>query len=256
MMAINRKTPTRIKRVFFSLHHSSILKKTKWPIFILFVLIFQKVIPSQLTVPVSEILLQKKAYTIAYDGRSKQARWVYEALTKDSTQGMPSRKEFGFFEDIMIPQLLRAKNEDYRCTGFDRGHLCPAADALSDDLMRETFCLSNITPQCPQLNRGYWAKLEKHVRGLIKVYKEIDVYTGPLFLPIRESDGRYYVKYQVIGENNVAVPTHFFKVIFSKRKELIEAFIVPNEPIEAGTSLYKFSATLEKVERAAGIIFP
>ncbi|MGH2611976.1 MAG: DNA/RNA non-specific endonuclease, partial [Rhabdochlamydiaceae bacterium] len=66
-----------------------------------------------------------------------------------------------------------------------------------------------------------------------------------------------YVHYEVIGKNDVAVPTHYFKILQTKKENVIntEAFIIPNEPIEGDPSLQKFKATLEKVEKAAGISF-
>ncbi|CAG4938732.1 unnamed protein product [Colias eurytheme] len=62
-------------------------------------------------------------------------------------------------------------------------------------------------------NRDSWNRLEKHVRKLTKVYDNVYCCTGPLYLPRKEADGKSYVKYQVIGANSVAVPTHFYKVV-------------------------------------------
>lgn len=161
-------------------------------------------------------------------------------------------------EDPLIPPSLRASKEDYKGSGFDRGHLSPAGNAKSSaGMMKDTFYLSNITPQHPQLNRKYWLKLEKYVRDLTKVYPVVYVITGPLFMAKTAKDGKRYVKYQVIGENEVAVPTHYFKVIRGQRDQAVEteAYIIPNHPIEQDPPLKNFSVALEKVERAAGFIF-
>ncbi len=64
--------------------------------------------------------------------------------------------------------------------------------------MDDTFFITNICPQNPQFNRGYCAKLEKHVRDLTKDNTNVYVFTGPLYLPSAEADGKRYVKYQVI----------------------------------------------------------
>ena len=105
-------------------------------------------------------------------------------------------------------------------------------------------------------NRGYWAKLEKHVRDLTKDYQNVYVITGPLYLPNVEEGGRRYVKYQVIGPNDVAVPTHFFKVISLEKESKIEtrAYILPNEEIPNEIPLDNFLTTVEKVEKAGGFI--
>lgn len=208
--------------------------------------------------PAPNPLIERSGYVLAYDGRTRHASWVYEELTASSLEGRAERTEFDFMEDPVIPPSMRAMKEDYKGSGFDRGHLRPAANAKSSvQDMKESFYLSNISPQHPQLNRKYWIKLEKHVRELTKTYTTVYVVTGPLFLPEKSSDGKKYVRYQVIGENNVAVPTHYFKVIRGKRGGTFktEAYIVPNQPIEQNPPLEKFSVSLEKVERAAGIIF-
>ena len=62
--------------------------------------------------------------------------------------------------------------------------------------------------------------MERYVRGTTKIYKNVYVCTGPLYLPHAESDGKNYVKYQVIGSNNVAVPTHFFKILVGETADL------------------------------------
>jgi endonuclease G, mitochondrial len=73
-------------------------------------------------------------------------------------------------------------------------------------------------------------------------------------LPHHES-GKKYVKYEVIGANDVSVPTHYFKIVFSSEGSLLESYIVPNEPIAAEVPLKDFMTTIEKIERASGIVF-
>lgn len=208
--------------------------------------------------PAPSPVIERSGYTLSYDGKTRHASWVYEEITADSLQGSTDRAEFDFMEDPLIPASLRATKKDYKGSGFDRGHLSPAGNARgSSEAMKESFYLSNISPQHPQLNRKYWVKLERHVREMTKNYSKVFVITGPLFLPEKDKDGKKYVRYQVIGENNVAVPTHYFKVIYGKKAFLVEteAYIIPNQPIENDPPLKTFEVALEKVEKAAGIIF-
>lgn len=195
---------------------------------------------------------------LAYDGKTRNPHWVYEKLSAESLKGSVDRGHFDFKEDPLIPAILRATNEDYKGSGFDRGHLCPAADARSSlEVMKETFYLSNIAPQTPHLNRKYWLKLEKHARDLTKAYELVEVVSGALYMPQEDKDGKRYVKYQVIGANDVAVPTHFFKAIRCQKATAvkIEAYIIPNQPIQQDPPLSEFKVALEKVEKAAGIVF-
>jgi endonuclease G len=208
--------------------------------------------------PQPAIVIQRQGYLLAYDGRIRGASWVYEELTPSSLQGHIDRLHFDFMEDPKIPKQLRATKADFSRSGFDRGHLRPAANARSsEETMKETFYLSNISPQHPQLNRKYWLKLEKHVRESVKRYDILYVITGPLFLPRKAPDGKWYVRYEVIGENDIAVPTHYFKVLQGKKGSRIntEAFIIPNEQVSNDLPLKNFSVTLDKVEKAAGLIF-
>ena len=97
-------------------------------------------------------------------------------------------------------------------------------------------------------NRDKWEHLERYVRGTTKIYKNVYVCTGPLYLPQAESDGKNYVKYQVIGANNVAVPTHFFKILVGETSDLqleMEAYVLPNKAISDDTALASFMVRIQ-----------
>lgn len=212
-----------------------------------------------LTFPKIAPIIHRQDYSLSYDARTKNAYWVYTKLTKHSSSGKLQRKECEFQEDPSIPKHLRATNRDYKDSGFDRGHLSAAADASTQESMQESFYLSNIAPQNPQFNRGYWKKLEHHLRELTEDYECLHVFVGPLYLQNFKQKGLKYVKYQVIGENQVAVPTHFFAVVFAENsdKQLFsKSYILPNRPIDSEVPLTQFLATLEKVEKLSGILFP
>lgn len=208
--------------------------------------------------PISSFIIHRTGYSLAYDARNRNPAWVYEHLTSENIQGSTNRSHFDFKEDESIPKHLRATLVDYRQTGFDRGHMAPAADHKANaQAMHDTFYLTNMCAQCPRLNRGYWSKLEKHVRNLTKEYKNVYVITGPLYLPQQESDGKRYVKYQLIGPNDVAVPTHFFKIITlenSQGKIERKGYILPNSEISSNTPLESFQTTIQKIEKIAGFI--
>lgn len=209
--------------------------------------------------PQKPLPIERPGYTLEYDGRTRNAHWVYECLTADSLKGKIERINYAFQEDPKIPRMLQNTLEDFKGSGFDRGHLAPAADHKgSADAMRDTFYLSNMSPQDPQFNRGYWVKLEKYVRDLTKNCKLVHVITGPLFLPNLEEHGKKFVKYQVIGRNNVAVPTHFFKVIMRETATghvNTEAYLLPNRQIAKETPLSQFQTTVQDIEKVSGLLF-
>ncbi len=98
--------------------------------------------------PYSSPVLERSGYIVAYDGRTKTALWVYEELTKESITGSVKRDKFQFRQDPDIPPSIQPSKEDYKRSGFDRGHLAPFADHRSSEAeAKETFYLSNISPQ-------------------------------------------------------------------------------------------------------------
>ncbi len=208
--------------------------------------------------PTTTPLIEKEGFVLAYNGQTRNPQWVYHKLTLSPENETTTRAQCDFKPDPQIPQHLRATSSDYSGSGFDRGHLCPAADCQTQKSMQDSFVLSNIVPQVPALNRGYWKKLEKHVRDLTKSNQAVHVFTGPLYLSTKGRDGKRYVKYQVIGKSDVAVPTHFFMLIFieqSTDKMLGAAYIVPNKAIDPNTPLKKFTSSVEEVEKASGTLF-
>uniref|UniRef100_G1S790 Endonuclease n=1 Tax=Nomascus leucogenys TaxID=61853 RepID=G1S790_NOMLE len=180
-------------------------------------------------------------------------------LRPERLRGDGDRRECDFREDDSVHAYHRATNADYRGSGFDRGHLAAAANhRWSQKAMDDTFYLSNVAPQVPHLNQNAWNNLEKYSRSLTRSYQNVYVCTGPLFLPRTEADGKSYVKYQVIGKNHVAVPTHFFKVLILEAaggQTELRSYVMPNAPVDEAIPLERFLVPIESVERASGLLF-
>lgn len=200
----------------------------------------------------------------SFDRRTRNPHWVAEHITPASLAASNgNRKNSVFFEDAAIPEKFRAKLHDYARSGYDRGHQVPAADAKwSQPAMDATFALSNMCPQVGEgFNRDYWAHFEDFCRRLTQRYPSVRIVTGPLYLPRRDQDGKYRVHYEVIGSPpNVAVPTHFYKVIFGESTGTggpvaLGAFVLPNAAISNDRPLSEFEVPLEIVERASGLEF-
>ncbi|OCL02542.1 hypothetical protein AOQ84DRAFT_357331 [Glonium stellatum] len=204
------------------------------------------------------------ALTSSYDRRTRNPAWVAEHITPASVAIKDAdRKNSIFAEDFSIPEKFRAKLKDYFRSGYDRGHQAPAGDAQwSQEAMDETFLLSNMCPQVGNgFNRDYWAYFEDFCRRLTGKYPSVRIVTGPLYLPHKEPDGKWRVSYEVIGDPpNVAVPTHFYKVIFAEDggvggKVALGAFVLPNARISNDKPLSDFEVPIEAVERASGLEF-
>ena len=133
-------------------------------------------------------------YTLSFNSRHKQANWVYYTLELEGKERVAERTD-RFREDKKVSSGS-AKPSDYIKSGYDRGHLCPAADmAHSAEAMEETFLMSNISPQLPVFNRGIWKSLEKQVRDWGEK-ERIYIVTGPVF---KDNKGK-------IGRTGVTVP--------------------------------------------------
>ncbi|XP_037536738.1 endonuclease G, mitochondrial isoform X1 [Nematolebias whitei] len=202
----------------------------------------------------------RESYVTSYDPRTRTASWVIEKLNPASLTGPSDRKYCEFKEDDSVHVFHRATNTDYRGSGFDRGHLAAAANhKWSQKAMEDTFYLSNVAPQNPNLNQNTWNNLEKLCRSLTKRYLNVYVCTGPLYLPRQEGDGKLYVRYQVLGKNHVAVPTHFFKVLILEQADgrgvELRSYILPNEAIDDKVPLERFLVPIETIERASGLLF-
>ena len=212
--------------------------------------------------PVSDIAA-RSALISSFDRRLRNPQWVVEHITPASlAQRDADRKHSAFIEDEAVPDKFRAKLKDYFRSGYDRGHQVPAADCKwSQAAMDETFYLTNMCPQVGDgFNRDYWAHFEDFCRRLTQSYPSVRIVTGPLYLPKRDpADNKWYVRYEVIGNPpNVAVPTHFYKVIFAEDgtvggKVALGAFVLPNAPIPNEKPLTDFEVPVEAVERASGL---
>lgn len=180
-----------------------------------------------------------QAFNLEFSPNNKQARWVGYFISRERLE-MPKikRKGFSFLEDKKIKEGS-ADDNDYKHSGYDRGHLVPARDmAFSKETLKESFLFSNISPQLPKFNRGKWSELESYVRDMAKKYELLYVITGPIF---DETDKK-------IGSNAVSVPSYFFKALLFYSASKVEAigFIMPNQKITE--SLEYFACSIDSLE--------
>lgn len=190
-------------------------------------------------------IVRHEGYTLCYREKFEQAEWVAYTLDAEKLQKNAARKN-NFREDADV-KTYSAQLQDYRHSGYDRGHLAPAADmAYSEIAMSESFLMSNISPQVHAFNAGIWLRLEQYVRTLASESEKIFVVTGPLL----EKDS-----YETIGVNRVAVPEFFYKAILVMKSGTFKmfAFIVPNEASKE--EIWSFRTTVDEIEERTGIDF-
>lgn len=189
-------------------------------------------------------IIRHTGFTLSYNNNLRLANWVGYELTAEETDGDVERTDW--FDPDPYIKGIKVRHADYTHSGFDRGHLAPAADMRwSEQAMVESFYMSNICPQVHALNAGAWNNLEQRVRTWAKRDSAIIVVSGPI---VGENP-------MTIGDNRVAVPTHFYKVVAAPYNDKPRgiAFIMPNEDIDA--PLHKYAVTIDSVENLTGIDF-
>lgn len=192
----------------------------------------------------NDIILKRLAYITSYDKANKIPKWVAWHLISNHTSGN-QRRLSNFIVDDEVP-FPRAELVDYKGSGYDRGHMCPAGDnKWGFEPMKETFYLTNICPQDNNLNCGDWNELEITCRDWANKYGDIYIVAGPIL---------YNGKHKTIGPNKVTVPEAFFKVVLCMNgtpKGI--GFIYKNQPCNNPQSSYVNS--IDQVERITGIDF-
>ena len=194
----------------------------------------------------ADCIVDREGYALGYIERHEQPAWVIYHMTKAEATTKVASREDNFRED---PEITTgsATLADYRRSGYDRGHLAPAADmSFSIKTMDESFYLSNMSPQLGEFNRDIWKDLEAQVRSFAISEGDIYVVTGPIFPSETEP--------KAIGPNKVTVPKAFYKVIWDRTApEKMIGFILPHEG--SSKSLKSFAVTVDRVEAETGLDF-
>jgi endonuclease G len=191
-----------------------------------------------------ESYLHHLAYGFVYDETHEQAKWIAYCLTKSEASGTIERSDH-FVEDPIVSSGT-ATDADYAKSGYDRGHLAPAADMRwSTKTMEESFYYSNMSPQLPAFNRGIWKKLEEKVRDWAVELDSILIVTGPILTP----------NLPTIGANKVSIPAYYFKAIveFKGSKSKGIAFVLPNQGSKL--PLMEFAISINELEKLTNIDF-
>ena len=189
-------------------------------------------------------ILTYTQFTLSYNEEHEQPDWVAYELTR--TEALMFHDRCDCFHSDTDVTTGSASSSDYSSTGFDKGHLCPSADNnMSDDANRESFLMSNMSPQLPGFNRGIWADLEDWVRAQAVNYDTVYVVTGPVFV---NNLGQ-------LGTNNVTIPGYFYKIVlrFEDTKVKIIAFLLPQ--VGAVGQIQDYIVTANTIETLTGLDF-
>ncbi|TYP76085.1 DNA/RNA non-specific endonuclease [Aquimarina intermedia] len=190
------------------------------------------------------IIINHDFYTLSYHEDHEQAEWVLYRLNRN--QLSPNKYKRPYFVEDPKVRTHSADWRNYKKSGYDRGHLCPAGDRkFSYKAFEETFLTSNIAPQLPEFNQGIWNQLEQRVRYWTKEYNSLIVITGGILDEGLES----------IGYEAVSVPRYFYKIILREEGNTyrLAAFIIPNKDV--AKALNHYQTTIDQIEMRTGIDF-
>ena len=192
-----------------------------------------------------QAVIERIYYTLQYNDEHEQADWVAHQLFADSLKLPKFQRKDDYRNDTRV-KTGSATLADYKGSGFDRGHLAPAADfSYSEYALSQSFFMSNMSPQAPSFNRGVWKKLEEQIRDWAIEHDHLYVITGPVLNKT----------FETIGTNNVSVPEMYYKIVLDIDKPGIKAiaFLMKNEKSNEG--LTHFVVTIDELEKLTNLDF-
>ena len=200
-------------------------------------------------VPASQVkdgvLLCREGYALQHDNSARIAAWTAWSLLPSETIGCNPRAD-AFSADKDVPVTGRATPDDYARSGYDRGHMAPDADmSWSKQTSIESFLMSNMSPQLPNLNRGVWKLLEAQTRAWAWSRKHtLALYSGNI----------YTSSVKRIG-SGVVVPDALYKIVIDTVTSDVLAFRFSNIDKQP-TDMRLFLTSVSEIEKQSGITFP
>lgn len=189
-------------------------------------------------------VIQHTGYTVSYNKEWRIPNWVAYELTREETKGKEKRSDR--FTSDPLAEGGMPTNSDYAHSGYDKGHMAPAADMKwNSKVMKESFYFSNVCPQHPELNRRKWKDLEEKTRDWVIADSAIIIICGPVVDKFPRT----------IGSNRVVVPRQFFKVILSLYGASPKAIGFLFDNARSVSPLKSYAITVDSVEKLTGMDF-
>lgn len=190
-------------------------------------------------------VIEHSTYYLSYSEKHEQAEWVAYELKPEHISGGKYKRP-NFTQDPKV-STESAHSNNYRNSGYTRGHLLPAADrVLSEYEYNQTFFTSNISPQLAELNSGIWNSLEMRIRNFVKKNGKVYVVTGGVL-----TDSLEYIGYE-----KVAIPDYFYKILLHHdgKDYKMRAYLIPHKE-EKRKKLNDYLVTVDSVESLTSIDF-
>lgn len=187
----------------------------------------------------------RTGYAGLYDPAERTPLWIAEHLLKSNLNGSADREGMDFIADPDIPYGAMPKTADYSKSGYDKGHMAPAADFKnSENAMYATFQFSNAVPQTPESNRHIWKALEESTRELANRRGELYVISGPIYSTIP----------RVQLKGHVSISDATYKILIDPKAKSMTGFVVPNTS-NPGNDFRMYQVKVREIEKLAGLNF-
>ncbi len=190
-------------------------------------------------------VVEHSTYYLSYSEKYEQAEWVAYELKQEHISGGKHKRPY-FNQDPKV-KTESAHWNNYKNSGYTRGHLLPAGDRIfSKEAYDETFFTSNISPQLYEFNTGIWNSLEMKVRNFVRKNGKVYVVTGGILTD----------NLKTIGKEKVAVPEYFYKILlYQDGKEYkMLTYLIPHKE-ENRKPLNEYIVTTDSIETLTSIDF-
>jgi endonuclease G, mitochondrial len=206
-------------------------------------------------------LIVRPQYAMSYNRSRAITNWTAWQLNKNWLGSLPRP---GFTPDTTLPKgWYQVRPNDYNGSGFDRGHMVPAADRNKTEAnSKAVFLMTNIIPQAPDNNQGPWEKLESYSRELVKQGKELYIYAGSSGTGGTGKNGAK----TTIANGKVTVPSRTWKIVVVldkpglglngiTAKTRVIAVDMPNKQGIKNDNWTKYRTSVDKLEQLTGYDF-
>jgi DNA/RNA endonuclease G (NUC1) len=190
--------------------------------------------------------LTRLTYVACFDNKTNGSLYVSSDLRSELVNNHRNRDDNKFEQDMDVAKQNRINQKEYTNSGFDRGHLQTNSHSdATEESQQETFLMSNILPQTPELNRGAMKELEIYISQLTKKEGRLLVITGPVY-----KDG---YDNRLSTSDRVVVASHFFKIYNIPSKNITNYYVIPNDNMVDSRNYRKYQITKEQAKAKYGI---